>query len=116
MNEAYSILGLEPGASDDEVNAAYRRMVRRYPPELNPRRFARIKQAHELLSSYERRMREAQADLERAIEMLYPPVTVTLVPPPEPPPPLTAADWRPLLRRLREQAILEALKRDLVFP
>ena len=34
--EPYSVLGLEPGASDEEVKQAYRRLAKKYHPDLNP--------------------------------------------------------------------------------
>ena len=32
----YTVLGLSPGASDDEVKAAYKRLAKKYHPDLNP--------------------------------------------------------------------------------
>lgn len=32
----YAVLGLSPGASDDEVKAAYKRLAKKYHPDLNP--------------------------------------------------------------------------------
>jgi len=109
MDQAYAALGLAPGASTEEVERAYRRAIRRYPPELNPRRFARIKQAHEMLGSYERRMEIASRDIRAAIDLLVPAAKPRLADPPQPPPSPTFADWEPLLGPLREQAVREVL-------
>ncbi len=105
MADAYQSLGLEHGASGEKIDAAYRRLVRRYPPELNPRRFAEIKQAYEFLRSYERRMREAKDDFPDSLALLFPPIDASLGPPPDPPEPLTPADWERFLDPLREEAI-----------
>ncbi len=80
MNEPYDVLGLEPGASRDEVTRAYRKLVRRYPPELEPERFARVRRAYELLSSLEHRMAEVRKDPSAALAALFPPPEVRLAP------------------------------------
>ena len=36
MTDPYKILGIAPGASDDEVKKAYRNMCRKYHPDKNP--------------------------------------------------------------------------------
>ncbi len=36
MQDPYKVLGLEPGASDEEVKQAYRRLAKKYHPDLNP--------------------------------------------------------------------------------
>ncbi len=36
MDQRYDILGLSPGARRQEITRAYRKLVRHYPPELNP--------------------------------------------------------------------------------
>lgn len=108
--KALAILGLAPGASIEETDAAYRRLARRYPPELNPLRFAQIKDAHEVLTSLERRMRDAEADPEQALAALFPTVDVRLAAPPDPPHPLTCTDWEPLLAPLRVAAIAAILR------
>ncbi len=109
MDESYAILGLEPGASREEITRAYRKLVRRYPPELNPERFARIRRAHEFLTSLDQRMAEARKDPEAALEALFPPPPVQLGPAPPNPEPLEPADLEPLLAPLR----LVLLKRIL---
>src|SRR4029079_8053541 len=57
----YVILGLEHGASDSEIKRAYRRLARRYHPDINPgdrtaeARFRQILEAYETLIEPERR-------------------------------------------------------------
>ena len=59
----YIVLGIDRAASIDEVKRAYRRLARRYHPDVNPGdgvaagRFREIAQAYEILSDPERRRR-----------------------------------------------------------
>ena len=36
QSDPYSVLGLSPSASKDEVTKAYRRLAKKYHPDLNP--------------------------------------------------------------------------------
>jgi DnaJ-class molecular chaperone len=57
----YKILGVQKSATGDEINKAYRRLARKYHPDLNPgdkaseARFKEINEAHEVLADPERR-------------------------------------------------------------
>lgn len=57
----YNVLGLGKGASKDEIKKAYRKLARKYHPDLNPndesaqRKFQEINEAHEVLSDPEKR-------------------------------------------------------------
>jgi molecular chaperone DnaJ len=59
----YITLGLRPGATDGDIRRAYRRLARRYHPDINPGdqaaavRFRQIAQAYEVLIDPERRRR-----------------------------------------------------------
>ncbi len=111
MDELYSQLGLEPGASREAITRAYRKLVRRYPPELNPGRFARIRRAYELLCSPEALMREACKDPLAALASLFPQPRVTLgpvAPPPEQT--LTPAELEALLGPLRKELVRRLLR------
>jgi len=61
--DLYVILGLEHGASQSEIKRAYRRLARRYHPDINPgdrtaeARFRQILEAYETLIDPERRSR-----------------------------------------------------------
>ena len=61
--DLYVILGLEHGASESDIKRAYRRLARRYHPDINPgdrtaeARFRQILEAYETLMDPERRSR-----------------------------------------------------------
>ncbi|HEX3554940.1 MAG TPA: J domain-containing protein [Thermoanaerobaculia bacterium] len=109
METPHDVLGLPASATAEEVTRAYRKLVRRYPPELAPEQFARIHRAYQLLTSLERRMAVARTAPEETIDQLFPPPATTLKAPPPPPPALTERDLEPLLapcRRVRLSRIL----------
>src|SRR6187549_3357008 len=61
--DLYVILGLEHGASESEIRRAYRRLARRFHPDINPgdrtaeARFREILEAYETLIDPDRRSR-----------------------------------------------------------
>lgn len=53
MRDPYQVLGLSPGASDDEIKAAYRKLAKKYHPDLNggsAEAEARMKEVNEAYS------------------------------------------------------------------
>jgi hypothetical protein len=113
MDDPYKMLGLEPGADPERIGQAYRILVRRYPPELNPERFARIQHAYDILRSWDRWMEEAREHPEAALESLFPPPRLVLKPLGPAPEPLQPADLEPLLRPLRRQELARVLREGM---
>jgi DnaJ-class molecular chaperone len=64
MTDPYAILGLGPGCSEAEVRRRYLELVRQYPPDRAPERFAEIHQAYEKLRDPVVRMESSLFDLE----------------------------------------------------
>lgn len=56
--DARAILGIEDNAGDEEIRAAYLRLVKEHPPESSPEQFERIRDAYEKLRDPRRRMRD----------------------------------------------------------
>ena len=59
----YEVLGIQKGASEDEIKKAYRKMAREYSPDLHPDRtdceekMKEINEAYAVLSDSEKRQR-----------------------------------------------------------
>lgn len=51
MDRYYKLLGLEPGASQQEIKKAYFRLIRQHSPESDPEQFQKIREAYERLKS-----------------------------------------------------------------
>lgn len=57
----YDVLGIERGAADDKIKSAYRRLARKYHPDLNPgdpeaeKKFKELGEAYEVLSDAKKR-------------------------------------------------------------
>lgn len=49
MADPYQVLGLKPDSDDAEIRRRYLSLVREYPPEREPERFAAIREAYEQL-------------------------------------------------------------------
>jgi curved DNA-binding protein len=62
----YKILGLNRNAGKDEIKKAYRKLARKYHPDVNPddktagAKFSEINEAHEVLSDPEKRKKYDQ--------------------------------------------------------
>ena len=54
--EAFTILNLPETAGPEEIEQAYRRLVRRYPPEFHPEKFRQIDEAYTFLGSLPHRL------------------------------------------------------------
>lgn len=62
----YEVLGLQKGASEDEIKKAYRQLAKKYHPDLNPgdkqaeAKFKEVNEAYEVLSSADKRAKYDQ--------------------------------------------------------
>jgi curved DNA-binding protein CbpA len=57
MTDPYQILGLSPDADDERIRRRYLELVKEFPPERHPERFAAIRQAYESLRDLDTRLR-----------------------------------------------------------
>ena len=61
MKDLYDVLGVQKGASEDEIKKAYRKLARKHHPDANPgdsaaeERFKEIQQAYDVLGDREKR-------------------------------------------------------------
>ena len=51
QKECFEILRLSPSATREEIETAYKRLVRRYPPEFQPDKFRQVDEAYRFLTS-----------------------------------------------------------------
>ena len=62
----YEVLGIQKGASEDEIKKAYKKLARKYPPDMNPgdkeaeEKFKEVNEANEVLSDPEKKARYDQ--------------------------------------------------------
>ena len=54
MTDPYQILDLPPDSDDEAIRRRYLELVRRFPPERNPEKFASIRSAYESLRALTR--------------------------------------------------------------
>ena len=53
MNDPYKVLGVSPDASDEEIKRAYRRLAKKYHPDLNPGDKVAAQKMQEVNAAYE---------------------------------------------------------------
>ena len=64
IDDPYKVLGLERGASDEEVKQAYRRLAKKYHPDLNPgdqeaaKKMQQINEAYDQIKNPEKYARQ----------------------------------------------------------
>ena len=52
--DPYKVLGVSPNASDEEIKQAYRRLAKKYHPDLNPGDATAAKKMQEINAAYEK--------------------------------------------------------------
>ena len=57
MTDPYQVLGLAPDADDETIRRRYLELVRQYPPEQLPQKFAAVRAAYESLRDLDTRLR-----------------------------------------------------------
>jgi DnaJ-class molecular chaperone len=78
MTDPYSVLGVAKAASDDEIRKAFRKLAKKYHPDLNPgdktaeAKFKEIAQANDLLSDPEKRRRFDAGEIDAAGQEMPP--------------------------------------------
>ena len=64
MMDPYQVLGISPGASDDEIKKAYRALSRKYHPDANinnPNKAQAEEKFKEVQQAYDQIMKEKQS-------------------------------------------------------
>ncbi|MBP6708393.1 MAG: DnaJ domain-containing protein [Candidatus Accumulibacter sp.] len=56
MIDPYRVLGVEAGATDEAIRAAYLKAIRESPPERDRQRFESVRNAYEAVSDHRRRL------------------------------------------------------------
>ena len=57
MSDPYEILGLSADCDDETIRRRYLELVRQFPPEKSPEKFAQVRQAYESLKDLDTRLR-----------------------------------------------------------
>jgi len=60
MDDPYRVLGLQPGASDEEVKRAYRQLAKKYHPDMNPGDPHAAKMMNDINAAYDQILKQRQ--------------------------------------------------------
>ena len=52
ITDPYKVLGISPNATDDEIKQAYRKLAKKYHPDLNPGDETAAKKMQEINAAY----------------------------------------------------------------
>src|ERR1700741_2877236 len=78
MTDPYTVLGVPRTASDDDIRKAFRKLAKKYHPDLNPgdkaaeAKFKEISQANEILSDAEKRRRYDAGEIDASGQEIPP--------------------------------------------
>ncbi len=78
VTDPYTVLGLQPSASAEEIRNAYRKLARKYHPDLNPgnakaeAKFKEVNNANELLGSPEKRAKFDRGEIDATGAPVHP--------------------------------------------
>ena len=78
VRDPYDVLGISKSASQDDVRKAYRKLAKKYHPDLNPddkkaeEQFKAVNQANDLLSDPEKRARFDRGEIDAAGQERHP--------------------------------------------
>ena len=74
MMDPYKVLGISPGASEEEIKKAHRRLAKKYHPDINPGNAAAAEKMNEINAAYDiltkpgaERYRQAYTDKEEPV-------------------------------------------------
>ena len=57
VNDPHAVLGLPADADDEAIRRRYLELVREFPPDHHPEKFARVREAYEALKDLNTRLR-----------------------------------------------------------
>ena len=57
MSDPYAIFGVPPDADDTAIRRRYLELVKQFPPESQPEKFAAIRRAYDIMKDLETRLR-----------------------------------------------------------